>query len=154
MNSNDPAAHLVEAARHWATIADTRKIMAESAGDTLEALGQLLAAAESLERAREKVTEAIDLWGKAGLERSHENVRNADELASQIGASLAEIDARFGITCAAVVSALEGSGEIEDLLEARELAALNHERLANGKGLADLADLLSGGAEVCACRQG
>jgi hypothetical protein len=151
MNSTDPAKHLVEAARHWATIAATRRNIADGSGDTLEGLGQLLAAADSLERAREKVNEAIDLWGKAGLERNHEHVRGADALAAEIDSALGALDEAFGSACARVVTALETADEIEDLLEARELSALNHERLANGNGLAALADLMpsSGGCGCC-----
>ena len=47
----------------------------------------------------------------------------------------------------------EAEGDPEDVLEARELAALNHERLAQGRSLGDLHDELSGHGCGC-CSQG
>lgn len=154
MNGNEAAIHLLEAARHWAAIASTRRAIAQNLGDTLEALGQLLAAAEGLERSREKINEAIDLWGKDGRESSDDNVREADALASEVDAAREDLDSAFGNAVTQVVKTLESDGEVDDLLEARELAALNHERLAAGKGLAELTDLLPGGGcgGNCGCR--
>ncbi|MCP4895960.1 MAG: hypothetical protein GY906_03210 [bacterium] len=144
MSTIDPALHLVEAAQLWVAIAATRRTVADEGGDSLESLGQMLAAAESLERAREKINEAIDLWGKAGLDSEHENVQQAEALAAKIDTAASDLDNSFGQACSRVVVGLADEGDLEELLEARELAALNHERLAAGKGLAELTDLLPG----------
>ncbi len=150
MNTTDAAQHLLEAARHWAAIAATRRQVADESGETLESLGQLLAAAESLERSREKINEAIDLWGKAGIDDTDDQVRGANALANQIDTAQKDLDNAFCTMIVRVVESLAADDEVEDLLEARELAALNHERLATGKGLAELTDLIPGGGG-CGC---
>jgi len=152
MNGIDRAHHLTEAARQWAVMATTRRHVAEEAGAGLEALGQLLGAAQHLERARETIAEALDLWGKAGLGDDSDRVRTARSLAAEIEAASADLDREFGTRCNRVVEVLEADGDPEDVLEARELAALNHERLAQGGSLGDLHEELSGPSCGCCSR--
>jgi hypothetical protein len=151
MDDMERADHLAAAARKWCSMASLRRTVAAAEGPTLETLGQLLAAADHLERAREKVVEALDLWGKARLADEHEQVESMRRLGQEVVDALGELDREFGEQCVQVASALEAGGEHEDLLEVLELTALDHERLAEGRSLADLHDLLSAPSCSCCC---